>query len=236
MKVWIAVFIFLTLIARELFGVREEEIICGCALDVLVGMLRPLPFTLITIVPTIMMSSQITEKDFHYQFSIRHKSWKSILWEQMKKIIVVSVVMAVLFLIAVMLFAYMKKIPLYNWNSFISIFSIRTDKKLELCAFTVYAYAFLCIVVRMILIQNILLLFMWGGQYKIIGIIFVLCITFDEQIRGDRLICRLLSFDYDIWFGQPDRIRVLLQTAVYVCAGILLYKYFLSRKELLHCE
>lgn len=236
MKVFISIFMFIVFIALELNGVMGGELINGCSLDVLVGLMSPLRFTFITIIPIIMLNHQITEKDFHYQFVIRHKSWISILWKQMIKIVVVSVIMAVLFLIAVILFSYMKKLPLYNWNSFNSIFFVRTDQRLGLYGFSVYLYALICIVVRMIIIQNILLLFMWGCQYKIIGIIFVLCITFDESIRGDKLICRLISFDYDIWISQFNRIRLLLQIAVYVCVGILLYKYFLSRKELLHCE
>lgn len=227
---------FIGFIALELSGVISGELINGCALDVLVGLMNPLSFTFITIIPIIILNHYITEKDFKYQFVLRCRSWISILWGQMIKIVLVSLLMAVLLLMAVIIFSYMKKLPLYNWHSFNSIFFVRTDQRLELYGFTVYLYALICITVRFIIIQNVLLLFMWGCKYKIIGIISVLCILFDEAIRGDKLICRLISFDYNIWISQFNRIRLLLQISVYFFISILLYHFFLSRKELLHCE
>lgn len=236
MKVFISIFMFIGFIALELNGVMSEELINGCALDVLVELMNPLSFTFITIIPIIILNHHITEKDFKYQFVIRCRSWVSILQGEMVKIVLASLLMAVFFLMSVIIFSYIEKLPLYNWNSFNSIFFVRTDQRLRLHGFIVYLYSLVCIVVRIIIIQNILLLFMWGCQYKIIGIIFVLCILFDEAIRGDKLICRLISFDYDIWISQFNRVRLLLQITVYFCIGILLFHYFLSRKELLHCE
>lgn len=235
MKVFIPIFVFIGFIGLELKGVMSGELINGCALDVLVGLMSPLSFTFIIIIPIILLNRHITERDFQYQSVIRHRSWLSILWEQMIKVVIVSVLMAVFFITTVLLFSYMKRLPLYNWNSLHSIFFIRTGQRLGLDGFTVYLYAFVCIVIRIMIIQNILLLFQWGCQYPIIGIISILCISFDESIRGDRFICRLISFDYHIWISQFDRIRLLLQVSVYFCIGILLYQYFLSRKELLHC-
>lgn len=236
MKVVISILVYLGFIALELNGIESGELNHGCALDVLVGLMSPLSFTFMTIVPIIMLNHLITEKDFKYQFVLRCRSWRSILRGQMAKIVLASLLMAVLLLMAVILFSFMKKLPLYNWNSFNSIFFIRTDHRLGLHGFTVYFYSLICIAVRIIIMQNIFLLFMWGCKYKIIGIISVLCISFDEAIRGDRLICRLISFDYDIWMSQFNRMRLLLQMAVYLCIGILLYQWILSRKELLHCE
>jgi hypothetical protein len=236
MRVFLSVFLFLGFIGVELNEVRIGGLSNGCAMDVLVGLMSPLSFTLIIIIPMILLNHQITEKNLKYQFVLRYRSWGDILRGELIKTVAASVLLAALFIAVVAAFSYTKKLPFYNWDSFDSRFFIHNGQILEVHRFVVFFYAFLCIAMRLILIQNILLLFLWGSQHRMVGMIAVLCITFDEGIRGDKLLCRLLSFDYDIWLSPFARIRLLLQMAGYLCIGVLLFRYFLSRKELLHCE
>lgn len=235
-RVMISFLILAGMMAVQMKDIRILSVPGCCALDVCVVLMAPLSFFMITFVPVIILNQYITEKDSRYQFVIRSRSWALILKQQLIRSVIASVMISVVFMAVVVIYSSVHGIPFYNWDSYASIFFLQTDRRLEPGAGYVCVYALVCLVLRCTIMQNILLLFLWGCHYKILGVFVCLCIMFDEAVRYDKVISRLVPFDYDIWCSPADRLRMVLQLAVYVCVFVLAYKFILNRKELLRCE
>lgn len=230
---------FLILVGMILVQLKEVQVFsvpACCVPDVCVALMGPLSFFMITFLPVVILNQYITEKDFRYQFVIRSVSWRSVLKRQLLRSIIASAMISLVFLAVVAIYCLARKIPLYNWDSYSSIFFLRTNRLLGVSAWNVYIYVLVCIVLRCTILQNILLLFLWGCRYKVLGVLACLCIVFDEVARPDKVICRLIPFNYNIWCRTEDRLRLVIQLAVYVCISAVIYKLILNRKELLRCE
>ena len=232
----ISFLILIGMVAVQMKDLRVLSVPGCCVSDVCVGLMSPLSFFMITFIPVIILNQYVTEKDFQYQFVIRSRSWAVILKQQLIRSAIVSVMISIVFIATAVIHSSAYKLPLYNWDSYGSIFFLETGRKLALSAWHVYIYTWVCIVLRCMVIQNILLLFLWGWHYKILGVFVNLCIMFDEAARTDKIMCRLIPFNYDIWCNTEDRLRLILQLAAYVCIFALIYKFILNRKELLRCE
>lgn len=235
MGVIISFLLLIACILLELGRLPGISLDCCCGLDIMVNLAGALTFLFIVILPVFIQNFYITKDSFTYQFVIRHKSWRSILLTHIKKAVFFSLANACIFMLIIFIFLFIWNIPLYNWDSYNSLFYIYEGRCLMLNWYEVYLYACACIFVRCMIIQNILLLFSWQFRYRIIGNFIILCIIFDEAVRGDKLICRLIPFNYDIWYNTSARYRMAIQCVIYFCIAALIYKYILSRKEILQC-
>ena len=182
------------------------------------------------------MGKTIVKNVFKYQHVIRAGSWKRILISQIKKTTLVSALISVIYIMFVVLYCKWNGIVLYNWDTSDSLFYIYMQKQLEISGIIVYMYAFICIFLRCVAINHIMLLFLWGCDHEIMGVLTIFCLTFAEAVRGGRWICRLFVFNYSIWCEKEGRLHLIVQSAVYVIAAVTLYRYLLLRKEQVSCE
>lgn len=235
MRIWIAFFILMIHLVVEL-GDHSAGNDFRCGADVLVGQLGPLTFLWGVVLPVILLNQQIVKNSFQYQYVIRSGSWKSILLTQLKKITLVSLIFAITYIVCVILYCKLNGLVLFNWDKYDSMFYIYTQQQLKAESTVVYIYATVCIFLRCLVINHILLLFFWGFRHEIVGMLVVICLVFDEAIRGDKWICRLFPFDYRIWCEANERARMVLQFVIYAVGAIVLYRYILLRKELNWCE
>lgn len=202
-----------------------------CGADILIGQLGPFSFLWGVILPVILTHQQIVKYNFKYQYVIRGSSWKAILTRQIKKITLVSALISMTYILFVILYCKSNGIELYNWDSCDSLFYIYTQQQLEVSGMIVYVYAFVCMFLRCVVINHILLLFLWACDHETVGVLVILCLTFAEAILGVKWICRLFAFDYRIWCENGERLRVVVQSAVYVVVAVTMYRYLLLRKE-----
>lgn len=229
---------FIILILHLLVELRSNDMgndfMCGA--DILVSQLGTFSFLWGVIIPVILFHQQIVKYTFKYQHVIRAKSWKTILISQMKKVTLVSVLISIVYILFVILYCKWNGVVLYNWDACDSLFYIYTQEQLGVSGSIVYVYAFICIFLRCVVINQILLLFLWAYDNEVLGVLTIFCLTFAEAILGLKWICRLFSFDYHIWCENDERLRMVLQSGVYVVAVVIIYRYLLLRKEKVVCE
>lgn len=204
--------------------------------DILVSQLGTFSFLWGVIIPVILSHQQIVKYTFKYQHVIRAGSWKTILISQIKKITLISVLISMVYIMFVILYCKWNGVVLYNWDACDSLFSIYTQKQLGVSGSIVYVYAFICIFLRCIVINHILLLFLWGCDHEVLGVLMIFGLTFAEAILGLKWICRLFSFDYLIWCANDERLRMVVQSVVYVVVAVIIYRYLLLCKEKVLCE
>ena len=235
-RIMISFLILIGLLAVQMKGMRAP-LAAGCSMpDLCVELMGPLSFLMIVFVPILILNEGITEKSSHYQFVIRSRSWGAVLKEQLIHAALTSLMIAIMIVAVVVVYSLFNKIPFYNWNRYESIFFYKTGMRLERGGWQVALYALVCVAARCMIVQNILMVFWWGFRHKMTGVFVCLCAMFDEAVRNDKIICRLLPFNYDIWCEPSDRRRLVIQLAVYMCVFALIYKYILNRKELMRCE
>lgn len=220
----------------ELGSWSNDSLVNYCGLDIMVKLAGPLTFLFIIIFPISIQNHYVTKRSFIYQFVIRRKSWRAILLAQIKKSAIFSFLNTAILILISLLFAYVYGIPLYNWDSYNSLFYIYEGQCLLLNCFQVYLYAIVCIFVRCVILHNILILSSWKFRYKIIGNFIILCIILDEALRGHKFICRLIPFNYNIWCNPDDRFQMVIQCIVYLCVAVFIYSCLISRKEILKIE
>lgn len=230
MRIGIAFLVLIIHLIVEL-GNNDTGNLFMCGADILIGQLGPFSFLWGVILPVILTHQQIVKYTFKYQHVIRGGSWKALLINQIKKITLISALISIIYILFVILYCKFNGVMLYNWDSCESLFYIYTQKQLGVSGIIVYVYAFVCLFMRCVVINHILLLFLWACNHETIGVLIVLCVTFAEAILGVKWICRLFSFDYHIWCENSERLRVVLQSMAYVVIFVAIYRYLLLRKE-----
>ena len=229
---------FIILILHLLVELRRNDMgndfMCGA--DILVSQLETFSFLWGVIIPVILSHQQITKYTFKYQHVIRVNSWKTILISQIRKITLVSVLISMVYIMFVILYCKWNGVVLYNWDAYDSLFYIYTQKQLGVSGSIVYVYAFICIFLRCVVINHILLLFLWAFNREILGILMIFCLMFAEAILGLKWICRLFVFDYHIWCENDERFLMVVQFVVYVVVAMMVYRYLLLRKKKALCE
>lgn len=204
-----------------------------CGTDILVFIMNPLNYMMITIVPVIMSSFYISKHDFVYSFSIRHKSWKDIWICQIKRELITSFLYSTCIILCVFVFCYLNGIPLYNWNQNSSFFYLKNGIMLNDTSLEIYPLIFVCLFIRSLFFQSVILLTEWIHISKVVGVVIMVIICLDETVRGqDRIVNRLFTADYSVWMNQGMRTQMIVQGIAYFILGYVLFRVIIDRKEL----
>lgn len=201
-----------------------------CRLDYGVFLMTPLKYALLMMLPLIISTYLMYRHEFSYSFVIRYGSWRNLWICQIKK----SVVSSILYAVFLMGWVYLEGsgLPLYNWNTQNSYYFGQTYHVLRLHPAEVIGYVFLMCVIRNIIMENILLFFMWQKSF-LLGVVFLCALNCFEIVQKKyRVFYWLISPDYAIWTSQNRRIAMFVGAGCYFLAGYLLFRVCINKKEL----
>ena len=205
----------------------------SCAADVVVVLSGQLPYTLMTFLPLMLSVWFLSGSDFDSAHILRYKTWKNLLLAQSWKILINSMVLALIFVVIANGLGYFYTGKFYNWGKVNSLFYVKGEKILPGYSFMgmlFIEWIFLCI--RNLILQHIILLCWWLPFSKPVGAVlsFGVCCCEIANIKI-RLVLSLFSIDYSVWKYQLQRVWILLGLMLYISFFSMFYLFLTKTKE-----
>lgn len=205
----------------------------SCAADVVVVLSGRTSYTLMTFLPLMLSVWFLSGSDFDSAHILRYKTWKNLLFVQSWKILINSMLLALLFVVITNGLGYFYTGKVYNWGEVNSLFYVKEEKILHGYSFMgmlFIEWIFLCI--RNIILQHIILLCWWLHFSKPLGTVvsFGICCCEIANIKI-RLILSLFSIDYSVWKYQLQRVWIVLGIMLYITFFSIFYIFLTGKKE-----
>lgn len=208
-----------------------------CLLDCYVLMMSPLFYLGMMSLPIIFTFLCCTKHDFMAMRITKYPSWDYILKMQEGKLLVYSVLYAGIFMGMIALFAHFSVKTDFNWNLEQSYFYMQAETTTSMSYVELLFFFFILCVLRNFVMQNLLLLSLWGKNNSIYGIAAIFGIAiFELNNPKIRLLFQLFSPNYYIWSRQFLRYRMLFGVPVYALLGWVVFRMILARQEVLGNE
>ncbi len=223
-------YIFVSMNHLSLIATYKERM---CLLDCYILMMNSMPYMVMVVLPLIITFSYSMRHDFMALHITKYKSWRQLLITQEMKVLLYSVIYALIFMVLVAIFAHFKVKEFFNWKEVQSYFYMKTNITTNMKLFEILILFFFLCVIRNFIIQNLFLLSIWIKNNILYGIIAVLAILFMEM-NGTKtsLLFRIFSLDYYIWNSYILRINMILGAIIYYLIISISFYYITANKEL----
>lgn len=232
----IYIMIYIGFSINQINGINAYQDIF-CILDCYVFMMSPMFYMTLIVFPIIITLSFSTKHDFMAIRITKYNSWKQLLKMQEGKILIYSVIYALIFMLVVGIIGQFSVKAGFNWNVEQSYFYMKSETTTNMGLVELLMFLFLMCVIRNVIIQNILLISLWVKNNIIYGIIAVFCIIFFEMNQPlMSMLLKLYSADYYIWSRQALRLRMVYGVLIYCLIGIIIFRFITSNKEVIVIE
>lgn len=230
LTLYCAFYIFISMNHMSIINVYKERM---CLLDCYVLMMNSMPYMLMIVLPLIITFSYSTRHDFIALHITKYKCWRQLLKIQEMKILLYSVIYALIFMVLIAIITHLQVRELFNWRTEQSLFYMKTNITTNMKFSEILLLFFLLCVIRNFIIQNLFLLSLWRKNNILYGIIAVFVILFIEM-NGHKtgLLFRMFSLDYYIWNNYRLRINMILGAIIYCLVISISFYYITANKEL----
>lgn len=203
--------------------------------DALVNTMKPYAYGLGVLPVLVFLTVYSAGQDFHTAKILLRGDKKTVWRYQQKKLLILSVYLAVIFLAVIFLYGQYRHQPLFNWNSTSSYyFLVNHDVFQGNAAQVVFTVGLLCIW-RNYIFGNIILLSKWRTRMFLPGVIVSVGITVIEiALPRVRILISELQPGYSMFMNQLERIHIVLGGAVWLWMIYMVTERAVRKREFFH--